>query len=209
MVAPQPDPQLPSWSRRKLEGPKWRKRVRYGRGILLFPRLGALAAAGLFVTGQMFASVGLDLLGLLGVSRQPVTAGIVIGATVVLAGITAIIRQRPPAPAPATTPAGRSVGAMAKPVATTGVRNAAWIALGIVAGGVLPVQGAINANLRNDLNAPITVAMISFIVATIAIAVVHRRVPARWCTDRGSATTGVGARPPSRRRPQGRRHRRR
>src|SRR5690606_2035359 len=38
-------------------------------GILLFPRLGALAAAGLFVTGQMFASLGLDLLGLLGVTR--------------------------------------------------------------------------------------------------------------------------------------------
>jgi transporter family-2 protein len=145
-------------------------------GILLFPRLGALAAVGLFVTGQMFASVALDVIGLLGVPRRPVTAGIVIGAVVVLAGISTIIRQPRPAtvPAPAAKPAGQSVGAMARPVAGAGggVRNAAWIALGVIAGAVLPVQGAINANLRHDLNAPITVAMISFIVATITIAVV-------------------------------------
>ncbi len=40
-------------------------------GILLFPRMGALAAGGLFVTGQMAASVALDLLGLFGLPRQP------------------------------------------------------------------------------------------------------------------------------------------
>ncbi|MEU7696248.1 DMT family transporter, partial [Microbispora hainanensis] len=76
-------------------------------GILLFPRLGALAAAGLFVTGQMFASLGLDLFGLLGIARRPLSVGIVLGALAVLAGITVIIRgqrpaQTPPAAGPAT-----------------------------------------------------------------------------------------------------------
>jgi transporter family-2 protein len=145
-------------------------------GILLFPRLGALAAVGLFVTGQMFASLGLDLFGLLDVPRRSVTVGTVVGSLVVLAGIAAIIRQRAPAavPAPATKLADQSIGAMTMPVSATGrrVRNAAWIALGLVAGGVLPVQGAINANVRKELNAPITVGMISFIVASVSIALV-------------------------------------
>jgi transporter family-2 protein len=120
-------------------------------GILLFPRLGALAAVGLFVTGQMFASLALDLLGLVGVPRQPLTPGIVLGAVAVLVGITVIIR------------AGG---------ATFGAGRTAWIALGVLAGAVLPVQGAVNARLRADLGAPITVAMISFLVATVTITVV-------------------------------------
>src|ERR687891_504953 len=73
--------------------------------ILLFPRLGALAAGGLFVTGQMLASVGLDVFGLFGLPRQPVTPGIVVGAVAVLAGITLIVRgQQRPTRAPAAAP---------------------------------------------------------------------------------------------------------
>ncbi|WP_439657445.1 DMT family transporter [Lentzea sp. HUAS TT2] len=123
-------------------------------GILLFPRLGALAAVGLFVTGQMFASLALDLFGLLGVPRQPLSAAVVVGAAAVLAGITVIARPK--------------------------TKNVGWIALGIVAGAVLPVQGAINARLRADLHAPITVALVSFAVATLAISVVvlFNRTPA-------------------------------
>lgn len=124
-------------------------------GILLFPRLGALAAVGLFVTGQMVASVALDLFGLLGVPRQPLSAGVVAGAVAVLAGITVLSR----------------------PVRAA---RAGWIGLGLAAGAVLPVQGAINARLRADLHAPLAVALISFTVATLAIVVVllFNRTPA-------------------------------
>ncbi|AOS64619.1 DMT family transporter [Actinoalloteichus hymeniacidonis] len=148
-------------------------------GILLFPRLGALAAAGLFVTGQVFASLALDLFGLLGVPQQPLTPGIVLGALVVLAGIVAIIgRPKPPAPVPTaaaaeSTTSGKSLGAAVKaPAAPSPVAGIGWIALGIVAGAVLPIQGAINGRLRADLEAPITVALFSFIVASITIAIV-------------------------------------
>ncbi|NJP27390.1 DMT family transporter [Microbispora hainanensis] len=159
-------------------------------GILLFPRLGALAAAGLFVTGQMFASLGLDLFGLLGIARRPLSVGIVLGALAVLAGITVIIRgqrpaQTPPAAGPATGGGsggsggpGRGATATATAPAATAVRRtrglgqSGWILLGIVAGAVLPVQGAVNAALRKDIREPVTTAMISFIVATITIAVV-------------------------------------
>ncbi len=50
--------------------------------------------------------------------------------------------------------------------------RAGWLALGVVAGGVLPIQGAVNAQLRAQLKEPITVAVISFAVATFTIAVV-------------------------------------
>jgi transporter family-2 protein len=159
-------------------------------GILLFPRLGALAAAGLFVTGQMFASLGLDLFGLFGIARRPLSVGIALGALAVLAGITVIIRgQRPAQSPPAAGPApGGAAGGPARggtatvtaPAATApaavrrsgGLGQGGWILLGIVAGAVLPVQGAVNAALRKDIHEPVTTAMISFIVATITIAVV-------------------------------------
>jgi len=55
-------------------------------------------------------------------------------------------------------------------VAVTDRRQAAWIALGVAAGAGLPVQGAVNARLREGLQEPLAVATISFTVATLAIA---------------------------------------
>ncbi|MEU9884070.1 DMT family transporter [Sphaerisporangium sp. NPDC051011] len=167
-------------------------------GILLFPRLGALAAVGLFVTGQMFASLGLDLLGLIGIEQKPISVGIVVGAIAVLVGITVIIRsqlvaQKVPAaatPVAVTVGGGGSVATAARPAAPapapkrSGLGQGGWIVLGLIAGAVLPIQGAINAQLRKDLQAPVTVAMISFIVATLTILVTllllraTRRTPA-------------------------------
>ncbi|GAA5047802.1 transporter family-2 protein [Thermocatellispora tengchongensis] len=157
-------------------------------GILLFPRLGALAAVGLFVTGQMLASLGLDLFGALDIPRKPVSIGIVLGALAVLAGITVIIRsQTAPPPAVAATLTGAATPARATSKASTtavrtvtaapapapakrggGLAQSGWIVLGIVAGAVLPVQGAVNARLRDDIQEPMAVGMISFIVATLA-----------------------------------------
>ncbi|MFJ6484560.1 MULTISPECIES: DMT family transporter [unclassified Streptomyces] len=128
-------------------------------GILLFPRLGALASVGLFVTGQMFSSLVLDLGGLLGLEKKGLSPGVALGALAVLAGIIVIIRgQRATAPPGAPT--------------TSGPGRIGWIVLGIVAGGVLPVQGAVNAELRHGLGAPIAVAAFSFTVATLTITVV-------------------------------------
>lgn len=131
-------------------------------GILLFPRLGALVSVGLFVTGQMFASLGLDLFGLLGLERRPLGVGIVLGAVAVLIGITVIVRGQ------LRAAAGSAPGTPQ----LSGLARIGWLALGIIAGGVLPVQGAVNHKLREDLEAPVTVGVISFAVATLAIAVV-------------------------------------
>jgi transporter family-2 protein len=143
-------------------------------GILLFPRLGALVAVGLFVAGQVLASVPLDLFGLLGVPRKPAGIGIAAGALLVLIGIVVILRAQRGAGAQGTT------GARDR----TPLRRSGWILLGLGAGAVLPIQGAINARLRADLREPLAVATVSFAVATLAIAIVLvtvrllRRTPA-------------------------------
>ena len=139
-------------------------------GILLFPRLGALAAGGLFVTGQMLASVAIDVFGLFGLPRQPLGVGVAAGSVAVLAGITAIVRGQP-----VRAPGRVGPGAVG------------WLLLGLAAGAVLPVQGAINARLRAALHEPAAVALVSFLVAALTISVVlavlvtSRRTPVpRW-----------------------------
>lgn len=121
-------------------------------GILLFPRLGAVAAVGLFVTGQVLASVVLDLGGLLSVERRPPSVALLLGAAAVLAGITAVVRGQRAAAAGRTHPG--------------------WLVLGGLAGAGLPVQGAVNALLRRDLGEPLTVGLVSFTVALAAILIV-------------------------------------
>ncbi|GIJ67682.1 DMT family transporter [Virgisporangium ochraceum] len=121
-------------------------------GILLFPRLGAVLSMGLFVTGQVFASLALDAGGLLDVPRRPLSPATAAGALAVLAGITVIVVAQRAGGVPAARPG--------------------WLALGLVAGAALPVQGAVNARLRADLGAPLAVGLVSFTVATLAIAAV-------------------------------------
>jgi bacterial/archaeal transporter family-2 protein len=124
-------------------------------GILLFPRLGAVVAVGLFIAGQMLASLLLDGFGWLGVDREPLDAAAALGAVAVVAGGYLIVR--------AQAGAGALEGAAR--------RSRGWLALGLAAGAVLPVQGAINAQLRGDLDEPLAVGAVSFAVATIAMAV--------------------------------------
>ncbi len=142
-------------------------------GILLFPRIGALAAGGLFITGQVLASVALDLFGLFGIERRPVTVGLVAGAVAVLAGITVVVRaQRTSTAARVPVAAGSGGAPISTPAPPVSRIGAGWIALGLVAGAVLPFQGAINARLRGALANPVTVALTSFLVAALAISVV-------------------------------------
>jgi transporter family-2 protein len=126
-------------------------------GILLFPRLGAVVTIGLFITGQMLTSLVLDGAGLLGVPRDPVTPGAVAGAVAVLAGAALIVRAQ-------------EVARDGGPPVVPG--RAGWWLLAVTAGGVLPVQGAVNARLREDLDAPVGVAAVSFLLATLAMGVV-------------------------------------
>jgi transporter family-2 protein len=121
-------------------------------GILLLPRLGALGAVGLFITGQMLASLAVDGLGLLGVAREGFPPAHVTGGVAVLGGAAAIIR------------ASRTD----RPVA----HRRAWQAFAIAAGMALAVQGPINAQLRTDLDAPVTAGAFSFLVATATMAAV-------------------------------------
>jgi transporter family-2 protein len=122
--------------------------------ILLFPRLGAVVSVGLFIAGQMLASLGLDALGALGVPHQPPGAVTIIGTLAVLAGAVGIVF-------------GQKAATHELSFAKLG-----WILLALAAGAVLPVQGAVNGLLRGDLGAPFAVGTISFAVATLAMLVV-------------------------------------
>jgi bacterial/archaeal transporter family-2 protein len=125
-------------------------------GILLFPRLGAVVSVGLFIAGQMLGSLALDGFGWLGVSREPLTAAALLGAAAVVVGAALIVRAQADA---------RAIeGAVRK--------RAAWLALALLAGAALPVQGAVNAGLRAELDAPATVGAFSFLVATVAMVLV-------------------------------------
>jgi transporter family-2 protein len=118
-------------------------------GILLFPRLGAVVSVGLFITGQMLASLVLDATGWLGVTQEALDAAAPAGAAAVLAGVALVVRAQ-----------ARLDG------------GAPWVAFALLAGAVLPVQGAINAQLRADLDAPITAGAWSFAVAAAAMLLV-------------------------------------
>src|SRR5512144_308189 len=87
-------------------------------GILLFPRLGALVTVGLFITGQMLASLLLDSLGLLGVPQEPLRVAALIGAAAVLTGAALIVRSQ------ASSPNARAPGVVslagAEPVTSAG-----------------------------------------------------------------------------------------
>ena len=122
--------------------------------ILLFPRLGAVVSVGLFIAGQMLASLGLDTFGLLGVAAKPATTAGMGGTFAVLAGAALIVLGQ------------KGGAAMLSP------GKIGWVALALAAGAVLPVQGAVNGLLRHDLGAPFAVGAVSFIVATLAMVAV-------------------------------------
>ncbi|CAN7719136.1 DMT family transporter [Bosea sp. LjRoot237] len=119
--------------------------------ILVFPRLGAVVAVGLFIAGQMLASLGLDSFGVLGVPQQAPRPATLLGTAAVLVGVIAIVLGQKGATRELS---GAKLG---------------WMLLALVAGAVLPVQGAINGLLRHDLGAPFVVGTISFVVATLSM----------------------------------------
>jgi bacterial/archaeal transporter family-2 protein len=127
--------------------------------ILLFPRLGAVVSVGLFIAGQMLASLALDGFGLLGVPAKSLGGSDALGALAVAGGTALIVNaQTGTSPAIGTKPsAGAQLG---------------WIVLGLTAGAALPIQGAINAQLRADLHVPFAAATISFAVATVAMVLI-------------------------------------
>jgi transporter family-2 protein len=125
-------------------------------GILLFPRIGAVVTIGLFIAGQIGVSLLLDGFGWLGLDREPLGLTTWAGAACTLAGATLIVRAQ----------AGR--GALDQATAV----GRRWIALALAAGAVLPVQGAVNAQLRADLDAPVATGAFSFLVATAAMVAV-------------------------------------
>jgi transporter family-2 protein len=121
-------------------------------GIVLFPRLGAVVTVGLWISGQMLASVIIDGAGLFGSGADGVGAPHLAGAGAVLAAAAMITRAQ----------AGEGDRSLALP----------FVGLALLAGAALPVQGGVNAELEAQLGAPVAVGLVSFVVATVTMALV-------------------------------------
>jgi bacterial/archaeal transporter family-2 protein len=166
-------------------------------GILLFPRLGAVVTVGLFIAGQMLASLAIDGWGLLGVPRTALGGAALVGVLAVLAGTAVIVHSQGSVPVAAGIRRAAGSGGSCGPDAGTAAgaagtgRPLGWLAFAVLGGAVLPVQGAINAQLRSDLGGPLPVATVSFVVATAVLAV--PLAAAVWLR-RASAPTWTGLR---------------
>ncbi len=110
-----------------------------------------MVTVGLFIAGQMLASLGLDTFGVLGVPRQAPEIATMIGTLAVLVGAAAIVFGQKGA------------------TSELSAAKLGWILLALLAGAVLPIQGAINGLLRGDIGAPFVVGTISFAVATLSM----------------------------------------
>ncbi|HEY8465818.1 MAG TPA: DMT family transporter [Solirubrobacterales bacterium] len=119
-------------------------------GIVLFPRLGAVVTVGLWISGQMLASAAIDAAGLFGSGADGLGAAQLAGAGAVLAAAAMIARSQD----------GSGLGVRAIPL----------VALALAAGAALPLQGGVNAELDAALGEPVAVGLVSFVVATAAMA---------------------------------------
>ncbi len=111
-----------------------------------------MLTVGLWIAGQMLASLVLDGFGWLGVEEEPLGPAKLAGGLAVLTGAALIVRAQ------GATPAGGLRG------------RGGRLLLGVLAGAALPLQGAINAELRSDLDATVAVGAVSFVVATAGMA---------------------------------------
>jgi len=62
-----------------------------------------------------------------------------------------------------------------------------YVAFGLVAGAILPVQAGINAHLASFVGSPIRAALISFAVGTIALLVLTLAIARGWSSNVGAA----------------------
>lgn len=125
------------------------------------PAIGAGGVAAATITGQMVGSIALDAGGALGLATEPLTAGRVSGALLLLIGTRLIL--------------GSTAGEVRAGSGAGPGRGAA--ALLVVAGGaLLATQAPINAGL-GDAIGDLDAAFINFVVgaAVLAIAVILRR----------------------------------
>lgn len=129
--------------------------------ILLIPLLGAATTVALNITGQMLMSLALDAESLLGVSHRPLSVERIVGAAIVVLGAVLISWQgsRRDLMSSATMSSGDGAATLdQEPMPLRVLR----IVGGLFIGAVFPAQAAINARLREGLDAPFSASALSF-----------------------------------------------
>jgi len=124
--------------------------------VLLFPILGSIQTSVLPIVGQIFMSLIIDQFGMFNSPLSKITFTKIVGVIILIVGMllaTKVIRVK---------------DNFEQPEKKT-LKNLGWQILGIVAGGLLAIQSAINGYLGVVLKSPVHGTMISFFIAFILL----------------------------------------
>ena len=124
--------------------------------ILLFRPLGAVETMLLPVLGQIAMSLAIDHFGWFGSPRIPLGLIRILGALLVLAGVSLAVIMRAHSPA----------------LSRHRTSNWHWRVLGVVAGGLSAIQSAINGHLGSLLGSPLNAAFVSFSTGTLVLFII-------------------------------------
>ena len=125
--------------------------------ILLIPRLGVATTIGLQIAGQMLVSLFIDHFGLLWVRTDSIDLADFLGALLAIAGVWLIIYAF-------SNGAESGAGSEIPPT-----YKAALLICALAIGAIPPTQGALNARLREVLDAPLLSGLASFVIGTMAL----------------------------------------
>ncbi|MEQ9464912.1 MAG: DMT family transporter [Haliea sp.] len=148
--------------------------------VYLAPKLGALTLALSIICGQVLASVVLDHNGWLGYPRIELSLERLLGAVLIVAGVLLVARANPLEAA-----AGSRHGAL--PNKSPG--RYFLLACSIAVGCSLASQAGINAELRTALSSPVQAAFFSFLLGTLALALVTATTGRDWFRPGALAAT--------------------
>lgn len=124
--------------------------------ILLFKYLGSVEATLYPVIGQIITSLIIDQFGWFGSLRQEMTGNKALGAGLLILGLLIFI----------------DLLGFHRTSAETGSKKSSrllWQALGILAGGALAIQNAVNAELGKAFHSPLHASFVSFSISFLII----------------------------------------
>lgn len=127
--------------------------------ILLFPILGSVQTVIMPVLGQIMMSMIIDNYGMFGTTRHPLSLMRMVGVLLLIVGVLIVV----------ALPEYLARNSMKRPPEQRVKWKWLWQIFGVLVGGMLAIQAALNGRLGGLLQAPIHAALISFFIGTIML----------------------------------------
>jgi transporter family-2 protein len=130
--------------------------------ILLFPILGSVQTVIMPVLGQIIMSMVIDNYGMFGTTLHPLSLMRIVGVVLLIVGVLVVVALP---------------GYLVKDPFEDSKQHQVrfkwlWQLFGVVVGGMLAIQAALNGRLGGLLHAPIHAALISFLIGTLMLFIV-------------------------------------